>query len=89
MMAGPAGEHMKEGALTGHLPPLSPENQAAISIFNKCDGKIEFPNIAYVMVLEHVEDFAGMLDRLYAIAKHQRQVAAARRASMTRNPSAA
>lgn len=73
---------MQAGALTGHLEPLSIDNRVAIEIFNRCDGRIEFPNVLFHIARARVDDVDLMLERLFWIAEHQREVSAAQRAAM-------
>lgn len=61
---------VRPGDLVRNLAPLSQENMTAIAIWNRMDGAVAYPDVLYLMVLEGVNDFRGMLHRLDVLRKH-------------------
>lgn len=61
---------VQPGELTRDLSPLSAENMTAIALWNRMDGAVVYPDVLYLMALERVRDFRGMLQRLDVLRKH-------------------
>lgn len=60
----------RPGELVGQLCPLSQENMIAIALWNRMNGAIVYPDVLYLMALDGVTDFRGMLQRLDVLRKH-------------------